>query len=252
MKSLPEDKASFGSAPAKFWQFVSKCVFWNLATIVANQGYHYDRGIEWNLLEPRVATKNSLDIVDQRHYLTVDPRSSIAGNGSSPRRMQLGSHCLVSSEAPRVVRAMVGWVESIDWHLAMSMLREERERDRDRARDRVRDSGRNGERERGVNGGGCWQFSASPKLVAGSHSTRPWLCEGDERGKEGSPLSPSENHSLLFFFFKIINWVNLPKSPSLKGENPILPFLKHWFLHSPQRNFVFEIWNAAQAPTKQT
>ena len=130
LRSLPKDKASFGSSPlSTFWQFVSKCVFWNLVTFVVNQVYHYDRGIERNLLEPRVATKNSPETVDQQHFLKADPRASIACNGGSPQRMPLGSHYSVSSEAPHVAHAVVGLLESIDWPLVVSMPREERERE---------------------------------------------------------------------------------------------------------------------------
>ena len=69
LRFLPKNKASFGSALlSKFWQSISKSVFWNPATFVVNGRYRYDHGIERNLMEAWDATYDG-----RRQWLAIAP-----------------------------------------------------------------------------------------------------------------------------------------------------------------------------------
>ena len=115
LRSLLEDEASFGSAPlSKFWQFVSKSVFWNLATFVVNQGYHYDSEIDWNFMEPRVAAKTRwrrrIDVVLSwpSHAWSI---TSLGGTFATERRPY---HSSWSSRARRMACVQRGRLEDTD------------------------------------------------------------------------------------------------------------------------------------------
>ena len=124
LRSLLKNKTSFGMDQlSKFWQFTSKSMFWNPTTFIENRGHHYDRGIEWNFMEPWNATHGRQDYAGKPRPLYAPLPRSTTGC-SSPwsltqpfRRIWAsvaGACHRPSTEAARSTMAVTWFIEERD------------------------------------------------------------------------------------------------------------------------------------------
>ena len=192
LRSLPEDKASFGLVPlSTFWQFVTKSVFDNPATFVSNRRYRYVREVEINLLRPWAnrgyGRWRRIDVVLSRglHALCTTV------NDGHPHREKFNSAISASPGSSPLAHAANGaplaglqvWPWVWFWGEREMSFREI-ERENKGEIEQKREGGRREEREEFdgelCGGLGRWKWRSSPG--------RPSIGRDEREG--GIPLSP--------------------------------------------------------------
>ena len=221
LRFLPKNKASFGWALlSKFWQLVSKSVFKNLATFVANRGYRYDRGIERNLMEPR----NIINVHQRRRIEAILPRpfphastTSVGGSSVAEKLSSPPTGILWSSSYDVCMETRPKLVNHDGCH---ELVMEERERYRWEGRQRGKERSSGG--EKGSHGEACWSSLTRKDGCSASTAEGKALhrAGGRRARREGEEVSWRPLVTVPFgafnFFFKI-RMLKCLLYPSLKG-----------------------------------